>query len=146
MKAFDDLKKRGLRFIGVVNSSTIGFCVEFFSEIELARRGLWKGYFSLDKERNLDKFVFLWVDRDRRYFISNTSYLKPGMPYARDNLRQLDDNPNADPFFVEFDINQPRVAERYYSVNSKIYNSNRTRQDDFQLERKLQTKDWSIRD
>ena len=48
MKARDDLKKRGLRFIGVVKTSTRGFCMEFFSEIEIARRGLWKGNFALD--------------------------------------------------------------------------------------------------
>ena len=57
----------------------------------------------------------------------------------------MEDIPNADPVCVEFDINQPRVAERYYSRNSKIDYSNRMRQDDFQLDRKLQTKDWSIR-
>ena len=66
------------------------------------------------------KFTFIWVDRDTRYFISNTPYLKPGMPYARDTLRNLYDSPNADPVHVEFDINQPRVAERYYSVYSIV--------------------------
>ena len=38
------------------------------------------------------------------------------MPYARDRLRKFDDSPNADTVFVEFDINQPRVYERYYSI------------------------------
>ena len=115
------------------------------SEIEVARRGLWEGYFDINNEKKLDKFAFVWVDRDRRYFISNTSSLKPGMPYARDKLRQVNDSPNADPVRVEFDINQPRVAERYYSRNLMIDESNRTRQYDFQLERNLQAKDWSIR-
>ena len=67
------------------------------------------------------------------------------MPYTRDRLIQVDDSPNVDPVCVEFDINQPRVAERYYSRNSNIDASNRMSQDDFQLERKLHTKDWSIR-
>ena len=56
----------------------------------------------------------------------------------------MDDSPNAHPFCVEFEINEPRVAKRYYSRHSKIDERNSTRQDDFQLERKLQTKDWSI--
>ena len=56
-----------------------------------------------------------------------------------------DDSPNVDPVRVEFDITQPRVAERYHSINSKIYESNLMRQDDFQLERNIQTKDWIIR-
>ena len=71
--------------------------------------------------------------------------MKPGLPYARDRLRQVDDSPNVDPVCVEFDINQKRVAERYYSIHTNIDESNSTRQDDFQLERKLQTKDWSIK-
>ena len=93
----------------------------------------------------MDKFTFVWVDRERRYFISNASSLKPGMPYARYRLIQVDDSPNADPVCVEFEINQPRVAERYYSRNTKIDESNLMRQYYFQLERKIQNKDWSIR-
>ena len=67
------------------------------------------------------------------------------MPYERDRLRQVYESPNTDPVRVEFDINQPRVYERYYSSNSKIDDSNRMRQDDLQLERKLHTNDWIIR-
>ena len=92
-----------------------------------------EGYFDLDNEKKLDKFAFVWFDRYRGYFISNTSSLKPGLAYARDRLRQVDDSPNEDPVCVEFDINQPRVAKRYYSINSKIYEINRTRQDYLQL-------------
>ena len=43
VQACDDLKKRGLRFIGATKRETRGFCMEKWSEIELARRGLWKG-------------------------------------------------------------------------------------------------------
>ena len=55
------------------------------------------------------------------------------------------DCPNEEPGIVEFDINHPRMAERYYSRNLNIGEINRTRQDDLQLERKLQTKYWSIK-
>ena len=57
--------------------------MEKLSDIELARRGIWKGYFALDSEKNLDKFTFICVDREHSYFISNTSCLKPVIPYAR---------------------------------------------------------------
>ena len=127
----DDLKKRGLRFIGVVKIVTRDLCMVKCSETELAWKGLWKEYFALDNGKKLDKFAFVWVDRVRRYFIYNTSSLKPSMPYVRDRLRQVDDIPNADPISVEFDINQPRVAERYYYRKSKIDESNCTRQDGF---------------
>ena len=43
VQACDKLKKRGLRFIGVTKTAIEGFFMEIFSEIELARRGLWKG-------------------------------------------------------------------------------------------------------
>ena len=93
----------------------------------------------------MEKFAFIWVDSERRYLISNTSSLKPGLPYTRDTLRQVNNSTNTDPFCVEFDINKPRVDESYYSRKLKIDDSNRTRQDNFQLERKLTTKDWSIK-
>ena len=79
------------------------------------------------------------------YFIYNTSSLKPGIPNTRYRFRHLENSPKADPVCVEFDINDPRVAERYYSRNSKIDESNRTIKDDFQLERNLKTKDRSIK-
>ena len=145
MQSCDNLKKRGLGFIGVVKTATIGFCMEKLSEIELTRSGMWKGYFSLDKENKLEIFSFIWVDRERRCFICNTSSLKPGMIYSSNRLIQVYDIPNEDPVCVEFEINQPRVAERYVSVNLRIDSSNHTRQDDFQLERKIYTKYWIIR-
>ena len=92
-----------------------------------------KGYFAIYNKNELNKFAFVWVERDWRYFVSNTSFLKPGIPYARDRLRQVDDNPNAYLFCVEFDINQPRVDEIYYCSNLKIDESNHTRKDYFQL-------------
>ena len=49
------------------------------------------------------------------------------MSYVRYKIRQVDDIPNANPVRVEFDINQPKVAERYYSRNLRIDESNRTR-------------------
>ena len=43
VQACDYLKKRAFRFIGEVKTATRGFCMEIFSEIELAQRGLRKG-------------------------------------------------------------------------------------------------------
>ena len=51
VQACDDMKKRGMKFICVVKTATRGFCMEFVSEIELAQRGLWKGYFALDNKK-----------------------------------------------------------------------------------------------
>ena len=44
-----------------------------YLEIELVWRGLWNGYFALDTKKKLEKFAFVWVERENRYFIPNTS-------------------------------------------------------------------------
>ena len=116
-----------------------------YLEIQLVHRGLWKGYFALDNNNKLDNFAFVWFERDQRYFISNTSSFKSGLTYIRGRLIKLDGIPNTYPVCVQFDINEPRADERYYSVNSKIDESNRKRRDDFRLERKLHTNYWSIK-
>ena len=43
VQACDELKKRVLRFIGVVKTATRGFCMENFPDNDISRRGLWKG-------------------------------------------------------------------------------------------------------
>ena len=118
------------------------------SELELKERGDWKGYYTCNVDSPDDesgKFAFVWMDRDRRYFIANHSSLLPGKPCTRERLRQVSTAPNAAPEHVELEIPQPKAAEHYYSANAKIDESNRVRQDDFKLERKLVTKDWAIR-
>ena len=40
VQACEDMKNRGLRFVGVVKTATRGFHMEKLSEIDLARRGL----------------------------------------------------------------------------------------------------------
>ena len=94
---------------------------------------MWKGYFSLDNDNKSDKFALVWANRDRRYLTSNTSSFKPGLTYARERVMQVYNIPNSDPVHVEFEINYPMVAERYYSINLKMDERNHTRQDDFQL-------------
>ena len=84
----------------MVKTATIGLFMDKLSEIDLVCRGMWEGCFAIDNEKKLDKFVFVWFDKDRRNFISNTSSLKPGMSYARYRLIHVDDIPNADPIRV----------------------------------------------
>ena len=116
------------------------------SELELVNCGDWQGYYTYTPDKNNEykwgKFAFIWMDHDQHYFIANHSSLRPGKPCSRERLRQVDKvTLNAPPEHVEFDIPQPKVAEHYHSANSKIDKLNRVQQDDFQLERKLGTKD-----
>ena len=55
----DELNNRGLELIVVMKKVTRDLCMAKLSEIELARRGLWKGYFAQHNEKKLDKFAFV---------------------------------------------------------------------------------------
>ena len=46
---------------------------------------------------------------------------------------------------IHFEIPQPPAAEVYYKACAGIDRHNRSRQDDLMLERKVGTKDWSVR-
>jgi hypothetical protein len=89
--------------------------------------------------------AFVWMDRDRRYFIASGGSLSEGKPYVRHRWRQVDDLPNASPERVELTVHQPKAAELYYSCCGKVDQHNRDRQDTLCIERKLKTHDWSLR-
>ena len=140
-----ELKRIGLRFIGVVKTATRRYPMKALSEIELVDRGDFRGLVSVGAGSN-SLLAFVWMDRDRRYFISTTSSLANGVPYSRERWRQVDvTTPDAPPERVELTIPQPKAAEIYYSTCASIDQHNRARQDDLMLERKLGTHDWSKR-
>lgn len=85
--------------------------------------------------------ALLWVDRERRYFISTTWNHADGTPYERIRWRQ---NGLAAERVV-LTVRQPQDAETYYSSCAAIDKHNRCRQDDLRLERKLVSQDWSKR-
>ena len=88
-----------------------------------------------------DVMAVVWIDRKSRYFIANTSISLNGKPYSRTRWRQSDAGASKQTFTIE----QPEVAENYYSCCASIDQHIRCRQDDFMLERKLRIQDWSFR-
>ena len=77
----DYLQKMGLRFIGVVKTATKGYPMGYLSKIELHQRGEHHGVVSYDGNLNSpNTLAFVWMDRERRYFISLCSSLMPGRP------------------------------------------------------------------
>ena len=142
----DVTKANGLRFIGPVKTAHKGFCMKYLSELELGGRGQYHGLYTIDEDQKLDKFGFVWMDRNRMQFISNTSSLYLGDAFSRKRLRQLESTEtNADPVMVQMEINQPAVTQLYYEGNAKIDEHNRTRQQVFKLEKKIHVKDWENR-
>jgi hypothetical protein len=140
-----ELKRIGLRFIGVVKTATRQFPQAYLSNLEMRERGERRGLIARDENGTPSMLAFCWMDRDRRYFISSASSLQPGRVYTRHRWRQVSDELNAAPERVELEIPQPKAAEIYYDACGMIDRHNRCRQDDLMLERKLGTMDWSMR-
>ena len=144
--AAKELYRNGLRFIGVVKTATRGFPKTFLTNVELNQRG---DFFALasDSADELDPAMaaFVWMDRERRYFIATAGALSEGTPYTRCRWRQVSQDPNAPPERVTMTIKQPQIAEIYYSTCGSIDKHNRYRQDDLRIEKKVETKDWSVR-
>ena len=90
--------------------------------------------------------VFLWVDREHCYFITNFSSILPGNPYRR-TLWRHEENVGTyiEPDRVEFTIPQPKAAEEFYDSCAQIDRHNRSRQANLKIETKYGTNDWDKR-
>ncbi|KAG7341012.1 transposase IS4 [Nitzschia inconspicua] len=139
-----ELKSMGLRFIGVVKTASSHYPMTWLSSVELSNRGDHKGLVHLDNDGNPDMMAFVWVDRERRYFISNCSSLVEGDPHVRNRWRQVDDM-QAEPEREELTVPTPKVCNIFYDTCAAIDRNNRHRQDNLQIERKIETKNWATR-
>ena len=142
-----ELYRMGLRFTGVVKTATKGFPYAQLSSKQFGGKGEWFGYFHDGDNTAMDPdmLAFGWVDRDRRYFISTVSNLRPAPPIMRDRWRQVDRTPDAEPSRESIVISQPNCSKNYYENCGMIDRHNRIRQDDLAIEKKLGTLDWSRR-
>ena len=140
-----ELKRLGFAFIGVVKTATKQFPMAHLQSQELAGRGNLRAVVSKDAEGLNSMVAFVWVDRERRYFICNGGNLNRTTPVFRSQWQQVDDTPNAEPEHVALEIPQPEATHVYYSVCGKIDQSNRTRQDDLDIKKMLGTHKWDTR-
>ena len=139
-----EMARLGMRFIGVVKTATKKYPQAYLSSLPMNDRGEWKGVNTIINGTSL--YAFVLVDRNRRYFITNTSSLCHGRHYVRRRLRQVEAlSTNEEPVQQTFTINQPKASELYYDVCGKIDHHNRRRHDTLRLERKVEVKDWSKR-
>ena len=143
--AAEELMKFRFRFIGVVKTATKRFTMQHLSRLLMPNRGDRHSLLKKDNKGTPDMMAFVWVDRDRRYFISTASSMQEGDPYARERWRQVNNDDNADPEKVEIQVPIPKAAELYYQVCGKIDQHNRDRQDTLGIEKKLKTNNWSLR-
>jgi len=139
------LHAMGLRFIGVVKTATRQFPMNYLSTVEMPQKGDYKGVVNIGED-GYKLLAFVWVDRERRYFISNCSSLSPGIPYTRTRWRQVEDlDTQLDADRIEFTIPQPKCAEEFYGSAAQIDRHNRSRQANLKIETKYVTKDWDKR-
>ena len=123
------LKEIGLRFIGVVKTATKEYPMQYLGSVPLpGGRGSQKGLLTTDEATGTQLLSFVWVDRDRRYFVSTCSSLDAGADIIRTRWTQADKSLNAEPIRQERDIPQPKAAETYYKAAGKIDQHNRHRQ------------------
>jgi len=139
--AANQLLTMGLRFIGVVKTATRGYPMEALSTLEVDTRGDNATYTHSTPEGAVKLMALMWVDRERRYFVSSTSTSMPGEPYDRVRWRQIAENAER----VALSVKLPQVAQAYYECCAQIDRHNRCRQNDLRLEHKLATHDWSMR-
>ena len=141
------LHDNGLKFVGVVKTATKKFPMRHLSSVELEERGDTYGMVrrKTPNSNECDLLAYVWMDRDRRYFIASGSSMAEGKPYNRRRLRQVNEEANADPEHVDLEVRQPKASELYYSACAMVDRHNRCRQDDLDLEKKLGTQDWSKR-
>ena len=133
-----ELMRIGMRFIGVVKTTSKKFPMSYLQALEFDKRGEWKGL----RNATTSMYAFVWVDRNRRYFITNTSSLSHGTPYTRVRKCQVAPIESQEPpVRVEFTINQPKAAKMYYNTCGKIDHHNRWRHDTLRLEIKVDTND-----
>ena len=106
----------GLRFIGVIKTATREYPMHYLGHYVLeGGRGDQKALLSHDTASGTDLMVFVWVDRDRRYFISTASSIANGLPCIQARWRQVDRTPNAPPEQVQVNVPQPEACAIYYS-------------------------------
>jgi Transposase IS4 len=135
--AAKELFNIGLRFIGVVKTATRFFPKQFLSGVELAARGDFLALKSVPNQIG-DPVLgsFVWMDRERRYFIASAGSFEAGTSYTRFRWRQIDPKPNAPPEKVVLTIEQPKIAELYYTTCAAIDRHNRCRQDTLGIEKR----------
>ena len=86
----EEMMQIGIHFIGVVKTATKSIPMKYLSSIELAEgRGRRVGV--VLKTNGVPTMIaYVWMDRDRRYFISTASSLQDGKDYSRIRWRRPD--------------------------------------------------------
>ena len=139
------MRTMDLHFIGVVKTATKKFPMSYLSNLELVQHGDYKGLVARGTNGQPTMLSFIWMDRERHYFIASASLLDSGILYSHNRWCQVSLELDALPENVELTILQPKAMEVYYWTCSVIDQHNRHCQDNLKTEKKLETKKWAMR-
>jgi hypothetical protein len=137
----EQLDMMGLKFIGVVKNATRKFPMGWLSTQPLAKRGDCLSLVHKGAGGDIKMMAAVWMDRERRYFVSTAGTTLNGALIYRSRWRQLENGVER----VDLELSQPQFVEQYYSACSAVDRHNRCRQADLKLEQKVKTHDWSYR-
>jgi hypothetical protein len=70
----------GLKFIGVVKTATRKFPMQALGSIKMEMRGERHTYVNKTEDGRVRMMAMVWLDRERRYFISTASSGVEGSP------------------------------------------------------------------
>ena len=107
------LRMMGLRFIGVVKMATKKIPMLYLSNLELVQRGDYKGLVARGTDGQPTMLLFVWMDRDCRYFIASASSLDSGILYSWNRWCQVLLELDVLPENMELTIPQPKATEVY---------------------------------
>jgi Transposase IS4 len=115
--AVKELRRLRLRFIGVVKTAIRTFPMAYLNTYKLhAGRGDRHGVCMKNANGSVEMLAFVWMDRERRYFVASAGSLNEGEPFVRQRWRQVDKTENASPEHVQLVVPQPKSVEIYYKV------------------------------
>ncbi len=100
------LLEMDLKFIGFVKNATRKYRKDSLSEVELSERGQCASVVRKDYNGSPLMMAVMWMDRDRRYFISTTSRTWKRKPCNRLRWCQLDGGPAR----IELSVPRPESA------------------------------------
>jgi Transposase IS4 len=141
VQAAEQIPVMGLKFIGVVKTATRKFPMHALDSVEVKTRGERHTCVNKTADGRVRMKAMVWLDRERRYFISTASSAAEVSPYTRRRWRQLEAGLEK----VEIVVPQPAVTELYYSCCTKIDQHNRCRQADLEIEKVFQVKERGFR-
>lgn len=133
--------RESLRFIGDVKTAMKRYMMTYLGSKTMIGRGNWHRMVQKSSESGIEIGAVLWVDSERRYFVTKTGTTLPGHSIFSGRWRRVVNVSKKS----KTETNILEVMEQYCGASSRINRCNRCHQDDLKLEKNFQVKETSLR-